>query len=153
MKTLVTALVLLFLISSPVSAQEVSVAKVDFTEVDDLLKAVVMSLPANKELGERFKAQQAKEKEAQEKMQEAFMKGKKINPMEAASMMLGSDDKKKVEMLCEKHLLEIIEKTMGDKYQIVLKASYSSSLLYTKVAIDDVTDLIRQELLRQLPKE
>ena len=136
------------------SAQTVEIAKVDYSRVGDLLQAVVLSQPENKELGDRFKAFKAKEKELQDKMQESIMKGEKINPMEAAAGMFNeSRAEKKVEVLCEKHLLEVIEKTVGDKYQLVFKSSYRSSLLFTKVAIDDVTDLVRQELLRQLPKD
>lgn len=153
MKMLLSLIVLLTSLSLA-SAQSVDVAKVDYSRVGDLLEAVVLSQPENKELGERFKAIKAKEKEIQTKMQESIMKGEKINPMEAAAgMLVESRAEEKVEVLCEKHLLEVIEKTVGDKYEIVLKSSYQSSLLFTKVPIDDVTDLVRQELLRQLPKD
>ena len=157
MKILLSLTIVLSLsFASFVCAQDssVQVARVDYSKVEDLLEEVVLSQPENKELGERFKSRKAKAEEQQKRMQEAIMKGEKINPMEAAAgIMIGSRDDKKVELLCEKHLLEVIEKTAGDKYQLVLKSSYTSSLLYTKIAIDDVTDLVRQELLRQLPKK
>ena len=149
------AIALSLCFASFASAQDssVEVARVDYSKIDDLLHQVVLSQPENKELGERFESRKAKAEEQQKKMQEAIIKGEKINPMEAAvGMMMESRDSKKVELLCEKHLLEVIQKIAGDKYQLVLKSSYRSSLLYTKVAIDDVTDLVRQELLKQLPK-
>ena len=149
------AIVLSLMFTSVASAQDdsVAVARIDYSEVEGLIEDVVLSQPENKKLGERFKARRAKSEELQKKMQEAIMKGEKINPMEASLGMMGeSRVDKKVEQLCEKQLLEVIEKTVGDKYQIVFKSSYTSSLLYTKIAIDDITDLIRQELLRQLPK-
>jgi len=142
------AIVLSLMFTSVVSAQDnsVAVARIDYSEVEGLIEDVVLSQPENKKLGERFKARRAKSEELQKKMQEAMMRGEKINPMEASLGMMGeSRVDKKVEQL-------VIEKTVGDKYQIVFKSSYTSSLLYTKIAIDDITDLIRQELLRQLPK-
>ena len=152
MKIFLSALVVLLTSISLVSAQAVSIARIDYAEVDELVEAVVLSRPENKEIAERFKAQKAKEEALQKKMQEAIMNGEKVDLTAAATGMIPqSRDRKKIETLCEKHLLAVIEKTLGDEYDIILKSSYTSSLLYTRVAIDDVTDLIRQELLRQLP--
>ena len=128
------------------------VAKVDYSEIDDLLERVVLSKPENKELGERYFLQKKRSQEQQKKMQEAIMRGEKINPMEAAAgFMNQSEDNEEVENLCQKHLLILMEKLFSSKYDLVFKEGYSSSLLYTKIAVDDVTDLLRQELLKSLP--
>jgi len=86
-------------------------------------------------------------------MQAAMMRGEAVNPMEAAARMMHDDaDQKKVDQLCQKHLLEIIERVFDDKYEIIFKDEYRSSLLYTRGAIDDVTMTIKQELLKAIPK-
>jgi len=129
-----------------------SVAKIDYNEIDDLLVQVVLSRDGNEGLGERFVAKKEAAKAAQEKMQAAMMRGEPVNPMEAAAGMLHADpDKKKVEQLCQKHLLEVIDRVFGGKYEIIFKDGYRSSLIYSKAAIDDVTVVIKQELLRSLP--
>ncbi len=128
MKILATLITAIFLISavSHADEQQVKIAKVDYSEIKELLEAVVLARPENKELATRHKAQEAKNNAAQEKMQKAIMNGEKINPMEAASgMMHRSEDRNKVEMLCDKLALEIIEKIIADKYQIVLKSQSS----------------------------
>lgn len=153
MKLITSFLVALLFSSSAILASEAStkVAKIDYDEIDDLVESVVLAHPQNKELGERYREQVSKAKALQKKMQDAIMKGEKINPMEAAgSMMHQSNDRKKVEMLCEKHLLTVVESVFGDKYDVILKDDYRSSLIYTKVVIDDVTILIKQELLKQV---
>jgi len=38
------------------------------------------------------------------------------------------------------------------KHEIIFKDDYCSSLLFTKVAIDDVTIIIKQDLLKAIPK-
>lgn len=156
MKILSLLFLTVFAFAPLLHAQETAakIAKIDYSEIDDLLELVVLARPENKNLSERYIEQQKKQKEAQEKMQEAIMSGEKINPMEAASGMMHSRaDRKKVGLLCDKLVLELIEKVVADKYQIVLKSDYRSSLLYSKVEIDDITNLIRQELLRQLPEK
>ena len=153
---LTSFLVVMLFAFSPVVAQDstTSIAKVDYSEIEDLVEAVVLSRPENKELGERFKAQEAKAQESHKQMQQAIMAGEKIDLRAAGVGAMGrSKESKEVNLLCEKYLLEVIEKLLGDKYQVVLKDNYRSSLLYTKIAIDDVTVLVRQELLKQLPVE
>ena len=49
------------------SAQTVEIAKVDYSRVGDLLQAVVLSQPENKELGDRFKASKRKKKNSRTK--------------------------------------------------------------------------------------
>ena len=149
-----TILLTLFLILPVVLIAEeaISVAKLDYSAIKELLEKVVLSNSDHKELRERYHAGKEKADAAQMKMQKAIMRGEKVDPMEAASqMMTQSSDKKKVEMLCEKHLIELMDRLFGDKYDLVLKESYRSGLLYTRVAIEDVTTLAKQELLRELP--
>jgi len=154
MRFLFLSFALLLVLCPMAAAQDVSIARVDYSEVESLLEKVVLSDPANAKLSERFKEQEAKSEQLQKNMQESIMKGEAINPMDAAAgMMFESKDREKVELLCEKRLLDIIEKTVGDDYPVVLKTGYDKSVLFTKIPIDDVTDLIRQELLRQLPSK
>ena len=155
MKTLLTPALLFLLTLSTLAADEnkTDVAKVDYGEIDDLLTQVVLNVEGNEELRDRYNATQKSAQAAQEKMQAAILKGEKIDPMEAASeFMRNRPDDKKVERLCQKHLLEIIERVFDGRYSIIFKDDYRSSLLFTKTAIDDVTSIIKQELLKELPK-
>ena len=154
MKPLITLLTLLALITSSVFAAEnpVSVAKVKYSEIDDLLETVVLSDPKHKELGKEYLEAKKKSADTQKKIQEAIMKGEKINPMEAGMQMMNRGNHKKVSQLCQKYLLELIEETFKGKYKIILKDGYSGSILYTEVAIEDITDILRQELLKNSPK-
>lgn len=79
------------------------------------------------------------------------MKGERINPMESAFQMMSIGTSKKVSQLCRKYLLALIEETFKGKYKIILKDGYSGVILYTEVPIEDVTDILRQELLKKLP--
>lgn len=155
MKSLIAPILFWLMILSVASAQDVktTVAKVDYGEIEYLLLKVVLNSEGNEELSERFHAKKKAAKEAQEKLQAAIMKGEGFNPMDAASSHLYDDvDQKKVEQLCQKQLLEIIEQVFSGKYDIVFKDDYRSSLIYAKSAIDDVTIVIKQELLKSIPK-
>lgn len=154
MKPIITLLTFIALIASSVAEEPaVSVAKVDFDEIDDLLETVVLNKPEHKKLRDEYLAEKKKSESSQRKMQEAIMKGEKINPMEAGVKMLSFyKNRKKTSQLCQKYLLEIIEETFKGKYKIILKEDYKSSILYTEVAIEDITDTLRQELLKRLPK-
>ncbi len=131
----------------------VTVARVDYGEIDDLLTTVVLNVEGNEELRERYNAKKQAAKVAQEKMQASIMKGEGVNPEEAAlSYMNDDEDQKKVEQLCQKHLLELIEQTFAGKYDLIFKDDYRSSLIYTKTPVDDITAVVKQELLKAIPK-
>jgi hypothetical protein len=156
MKKILT-LILFFNVAAIALAAEsehVAVAKVDYSEIDDLLTAVVLNEKGNEELRERFNSKKRAAKEAQERMQKKIMSGEAFDPTEAAqSFMHDDDDQKKVEQLCEKRLLQLIEQTFDGKYDLIFKNDYRSSLIFSKIAIDDVTVIIKQELLKALPGE
>ena len=129
-----------------------SVAKIDYNEIDDLLVQVVLKVEGNEELGERYFAKKQAAKEIQEKMQAAMMRGEAVNPMDAgASMMHDDADQKRVDQLTQKYLLEVIERVFDGKYDIIFKDGFRSSLVYAKAPIDDVTIIIKQELLKAIP--
>lgn len=148
-------LFLLFAISVfAAEGASVAVAKVDFSEIDDLLTVVVLNKAGNEELRERYNQKTQAAKDAQEKMQKAMMEGKPFDPREAALRSMHDDaDKKKVEQLCQKQLLELIEQTFEGKYDLIFKDDYRSSLIYSKTAIDDVTVIVKQELLKAIPEK
>ena len=155
MKYIITSILIGLLVLSAGAAEnsKATVAKVDYNEIDELLIKVVLAMDGNEELAERFNTKTKAAKEAMDKMQAAIMKGAAVNPMEAASGMMHDDvDKKKVEQLSQKYLLELIERKFEGKYEIIFKDDYRSSLLYTRAAIDDVTIVIKQELLKAIPK-
>ena len=131
----------------------VTVAKVDYGEIEDLLTTVVLNGEGNEELKERYLTKKQSAKDAQEKMQASIMKGEGVNPGEAALSFLHDDeDRRKVELLCQKHLLELIEQEFAGKYDLIFKDDYRSSLIYTKSPVDDITAVVRQELLKAIPK-
>ncbi len=72
--------------------------------------------------------------------------------MAGVKMLSFHKNREKISQLCQKYLLEIIEETFKGKYKIILKEDYKSSILYTEVAIEDITDILRQELLKRLPR-
>lgn len=156
MKKIFTPILLLLMVTL-VYAEEsagVAVAKVDYSEVDDLLVEVVLSKKGNEELRDRYFTKEQAAKEAQDRMQKKMMSGEAFDPMEAAKSFMHDDgDKKKVQQLCEKHLLELIEQTFDGRYDLVFKDDYRSSLIYSKIAIDDVTIIVKQELLKALPEK
>jgi hypothetical protein len=156
MKRILTP-ILFLLVATFAFAEEipnVSVAKVDYSEIGDLLEKVVLSKQGKEELRDRYYAKEQAAKEAQDRMQKKMMSGEAFDPMEAAKSFRHDDgDKKKVQQLCEKHLLELIEQTFEGRYDLIFKDDYRSSLIYSKIAIDDVTILIKQELLKALPEE
>jgi hypothetical protein len=156
MKRILTP-ILFLLVATFAFAEEipnVSVAKVDYSEIGDLLEKVVLSKQGKEELRDRYYAKEQAAKEAQDRMQKKMMSGEAFDPMEAAKSFRHDDgDKKKVQQLCEKHLLELIEQTFEGRYDLIFKDDYRSSLIYSKIAIDDVTTLIKQELLKALPEE
>lgn len=155
MKKIITPILLLLAATFAYAEQSpsVSVAKVDYNEVDDLLVQVVLSKKGNEELRTRYNAKEQATKEAQDRMQEKMMSGEAFDPMEAAKSFMHDDaDKKKVEQLCEKYLLKLIEQTFDGRYELVFKDDYRSSLIYSRIAIDDVTVIVKQELLKVLPE-
>ena len=157
MKTLTSLLISLFCFSfiTHASEQSIKVAQVDYSEIDDLLESIVLSRPEHKELAARLKTQKEKNDAAQLKMQKALLSGEKINPLEAASHIShGSTDNKTIDQLCDKLALEVIKKVATDKYQIVLNSSrYNSPVIYSQTSIEDITKLVKQELLHQLPEK
>jgi hypothetical protein len=156
MKKILTP-ILFLLVAACAFAEEipnVSVAKVDYNQVGDLLEKVVLGQKGKEELRDRYYAKEQAAKEAQDRMQKKMMSGEAFDPMEAAKSFRHDDgDKKKVQQLCEKHLLELIEQTFEGRYDLIFKDDYRTSLIYSKIAIDDVTVLIKQELLKALPEE
>ena len=156
MKKILTPILFLLVVTFAFAEEHpsVAVAKVDYSEVDDLLAKVVLSKKGNEELRDRYYAKEQAAKEAQDLMQKKMMSGEAFDPMEAAKSFMHDDgDKKKVQQLCEKHLLELIEQTFEGRYDLIFKDDYRSSLIYSKIAIDDVTIIIKQELLKALPEE
>ena len=155
MKLIMTPSLICLMLLSVATAEnsKAQVAKIDYQEIDDLLVQVVLNMEGNEELGERFVAKKQAAKDIQEKMQAAMMRGEAVNPMEAVGGMMHDDaDQKKVDQLCQKYLLETIERVLDSKYDVIFKDDYRSSLLYTRSAIDDVTIIIKQELLKAIPR-
>jgi hypothetical protein len=154
MKKILTPILFLLVVTFAFAEEppRVTVAKVDYSEIDDLLAEVVLSKEGNEELRDRYNAKEKAAKDAQDRMQKKIMAGEGFDPMEAAGSFMHDDgDKKKVDQLCEKHLLELIEQTFEGRYDLVFKNDYRSSLIYSKIAINDVTVIIKQELLKALP--
>ena len=156
MKKILTPILLLLIVTFAYAEESsgVAVAKVDYSEVDDLLVKVVLNREGNEDLRDRYYTKEQAAKEAQDRMQKKMMSGEAFDPMEAAKSFMHDDgDKKKVQQWCEKYLLELIEETFDGRYDLVFKDNYRSSLIYSKIAIDDVTIVIKQELLKALPEK
>jgi hypothetical protein len=156
MKKILTPILFLVIVTFAFAEElpRVTVAKVDYGEIDELLAKVVLNKKGNEALRDRYYAKEQAAKEAQDQMQQKIMSGEAFDPMEAAKSFMHDDtDKKKVQQLCEKHILELIEHTFDGRYDLVFKDDYRSSLIYSKIAIDDVTVIIKQELLKALPEK
>ncbi len=153
----ILALVAIYFFSVSISLaaeSQTTVAKINYSEIQALLEAVVLSAPGNQELEKQYKAAKSEQKAAERRMQKALMNGERFDPLEAASGVLNRfSGEPKILLLCEKRLVEVVEQLFKDKYDLILKGGYRSSLLYSRIAIDDVTSLVKQQLLKDLSEE
>ena len=149
-------LTLLYTTSFALANEKPRIAQVDYSEINSLLEQIILKKPENKKLAERYLDKQKKNKEHQDKMQKAIFSGEKFNPMEMAEALMDNtssrEDDKKVEQQCAKYLIAIIEKKFKDDYDVILKKEYRSNLLYTQIPIEDITEILRQELLKEIPE-
>jgi len=57
-------------------------------------------------------------------------------------------DKKKVDELAEAELIDIIERIFPNKYKLILRDSFGGGILYTSITIPDITQNVKQHLLK-----
>lgn len=141
-----TGLALLVLLSmlSVCRAEEpaIRIAKVDMRELEPLLLEVAFMKPENHGLRDRYAVSQNRER--------AIMSGEVgVDESMGASMMDMFELKQKVEDLARGDLILLIEAVFGDRYQVVVNDSFGGGVLYTELAIPDITPNIRQELLKR----
>lgn len=136
--------VLLFSMLSVCHAEEpdLRIAKVDMRALEPLLLEVAFARPANQEVRDRYAASQERER--------AFRAGE-VDRAEAAqqSMMDMFELRDTVQGLARGELILLIDAVFGDQYQIVVDDSHGDGVLFTEVAIPDITPNIRQHLLKR----
>lgn len=120
----------------------IRIAKVDMRALEPLLLEVAFARPANQEVRDRYAASQERER--------AFRAGE-VDRAEAAheSMMDMFELRRTVEELARGELILLVEANFRDQYQVVVDDSLGGGVLYTDVAIPDITPNIRQELLKR----
>jgi len=157
MKPLYLIIISLFITSHLVHAEgKPRIAQVDYSEINDLLEKIILSKPENKDLANRYLEKERKDQENQDQIQKAILRGEKFDPLKMAKEVMGNskgrEDSKEVEQQSEKYLLSVIENKFKGEYDVILKKSYRNNMIYTKIAIEDITDILRQELLKDLPE-
>lgn len=129
----------------------VKIAKVEFSKVKDLLIERVFKKSNNIALKKKYEEKKQKKKAQMKAIMEAQKKGK-FNPMDFvgdfASDMAGGRNKD-VENLAKGELILIIEKLYPKQYKFIYNESYGDSVLFTALAIPDITDNIKQFLLKE----
>ncbi len=120
---------------------QVGVAKIDMSELEPLLLEQAFAKPENYEIRDRYVASQERER--------AFMSGDE--EARKAARSFGFDQfeiKPIVEDLAKAELIVLIEDMFGDRYQLIINDGYGGGILYTSIAIPDITPNIRQRLLK-----
>ncbi len=127
----------------------ISVAKIQFREVEPLLLELVFSKPENKELKDSYQTYKELEDSMMRKALEMQETGE-FNPMDFTETFSSSnmDEQKKIENLVKGELIVLIEKLFGKQYQVIISESYQDNILYTDIVIPDITANIRQYLLK-----
>ena len=141
-----TGLAVLILLSmlSVCRAEEaaIRIAKVDMRALEPLLLEVAFAKPENHDVRDRYAASQERER--------ALMSGEvKLDEAMAASMSDMFELKQKVDDMARGELILLIEALFGGRYQVVVDDGFDKGVLYTEVAIPDITPNIRQELLKR----
>ncbi len=118
----------------------VGVAKVDMRELEPLLLEVAFAKPENQRLGDWY---------AELQEQERAMRSGEVDIEEAARSFVFDriDNERAVEDLARGELIVLIEDMFGDRYRLVVNDGYGGGILYTEVAIPDITPNIKQRLL------
>jgi hypothetical protein len=120
---------------------QIGIAKVDFRELEALLQEVAFAKPENHEIRDKYLASKERER--------AMLSGEL--DFEEAARGFGLDRmdiSNTVETLVLGELIFLIEDIFGDRYQLVVSDSYGRGIIYTEIAIPDITPNIRQRLLQ-----
>ena len=148
MKTVLSSVLIAIFVSVAGAEELASVAKVDFATLQPLLLEVAFARPQNKDLQTQYLA--SKKKFAD--MMKTFDRDDK-NRMErmareelAMNKLMAS---RRVKNLTRAELILIIEELYKDKYQVVISKTFNDPVLYTTGPIPDITDSIKQHLLKQ----
>lgn len=146
-----------FAVSISLAEPEAKVASVDFRELKPLLLELAFANGKNQELQKKYQAG----KDSQEKMVKAMQKlmasgGQKKEEGPSYSELVSEETgtsrievDKKVGNLARAELIKIIELIFEKKYDLVINRDYSDPVLFTELAIPDVTANVRQYLLKQ----
>jgi|GEM_PF-5848006 len=150
---LITALLLAPAVFSQESKS--AVAQVDFRQIGDLLKQVVLSDPEQHDLRDALKKSEQAQAEMQQRMQKAILNGDTIEPEDLTDtgidMVENMKHRKKLEALSQKELIEVIEaSSLGKQYDVILKKDLREAVMFSSIPIDDITAIVRQELLKRL---
>jgi hypothetical protein len=139
-KSIVLAVVLCAFSICRAGEPGMSVAKVDMRELEPLLLEVAFKKPENQLLRDWY---------AELQEQERAMRSGEVDIEEAARSFVFDriDNERAVEDLAKGELIVLIEDMFGDRYQLVVNDGYGGGILYTQIAIPDITPNIKQRLL------
>lgn len=135
------------ILMSPLTAEEISVAKVHFRKIVPHLREIVLEQPEHKEVAKRYKANEEEYNKLREAVQRAVLAGKKADTVALSKLNITkSKDQQEINKLSEAFLLKLIEEKYKDKYDLILKADYEADVLHSKITVDDLTGAIEKEL-------
>lgn len=142
-----------------VEAQELSVASIDFSKIEDLLVEIAINKPENAELKISYDAMKKASEKYMEKIQERsvkMMSGEKVDFNDLATTQNFQETatiEKKTDELAEAELILVIEKLFPERFNLIINREEafgsSSGVLYTSIVIPDITANVKQYLLKQ----
>lgn len=158
-KKLCVILIVLALCGNTWAEEEsVKVAKLNFYEIQPLLIDLVLSRPENKDLKTKYQAHKEKERirgeEWMKKSLQAHKTGELKIPMPAGAYDFeGYETEKKVTDLAKAELIRIIQEIFKGQYQLIIQDPTHDVIIYTNIAISDITPNVRQYLMRTKTSE
>ena len=133
------------------------VAKVNVTAVEAPLRNLVFARAENREIKERFDAEQAKQRERGMRMMKEYQSSTKNGKLEInlEKQMQNTNFEEyrliteTVSGLVRKELAGVVQTLFGDKYAVVIEQGYRDNVVHATCAIPDITNDVREYLVKE----
>jgi len=140
-------------------AQTCPVAKVSVSTLEAPLRGLIFARTENRELKERFEAQESKQREKTLEMMEEYKSLQKNGKFEVdLKKQLANPDFEEyrlvtetVQSLVKKELAGVIQNLFKDKYTVVIEQNFGDNIVYAKCQVPDITNDVREFLVRGNP--
>lgn len=130
------------------------IAKINYFDVKELLIEKVLALPEQQELKEDYEDHLARKKADGEKWMKKALEAQKSGQMtismsDTKDQMKDFELSRKVEDMARDEFAILTEKLFGEQYDLILEGGYSTRIVYSNVAIADLTPKFRQHLIKK----